>query len=68
MTKQQIVVQLAATKFGYNGVLPNEESLKNYGELADKIIEMFPEPSVNVNVTPVTVLGWDKEKKEIIYA
>lgn len=47
MTKQQIIVQLVTAKFIYNGILPGDHDLDSYGKLADKIIEMFPEPSVD---------------------
>ena len=48
MSKQQIVAQLAAAKLTINGNLPSDYDLESYGKLADKIIEMFPEPSTEI--------------------
>lgn len=47
MTKQQIVVQLVAAKI-INSRDVYDTDLINYGKLADKIIEMFPEPSTEI--------------------
>ena len=43
MTKQEIVVQISAARLIHTGYIPNDNDLKSYGRLADKIIEMFPE-------------------------
>lgn len=48
MTKQQIVAQLCAAKISGSGFFPGIDDLKNYGGLADKIIEMFPEPEYSI--------------------
>ena len=48
MTKQFIVVQLVAAKLAALGFLPLDRDLVDYGRIADKIIEMFPEPSVEI--------------------
>lgn len=47
MTKQQIVVQLVAAKLAYNGINPWAKQIEEFGAVADMIIEMFPEPSVD---------------------
>lgn len=48
MTKQQIVVQLVAAKIANSGVIPHKDFLEQCGVAADKIIEMFPEPSTEI--------------------
>lgn len=54
MTKQQIVVQLVAAKIA-NSHYVYDTDLSNYGKLADKIIEMFPEHDYTVAGSPLTV-------------
>lgn len=62
MTKQQIVVQLVAAKIA-NSELVFDDELVRYGKLADKIIEMFPEPDYTVAGSPLTisVAGWEAD-------
>lgn len=62
MTKQQIVVQLVAAKIA-NSVYVYDTDLINYGKLADKIMEMFPEPDYTVAGSPLTVsvAGWEAD-------
>lgn len=53
MTKQQIVVQLVAAKIA-NSELVFDDELVRYGKLADKIIEMFPEPDYSITTKGTT--------------
>lgn len=62
MTKQQIVVQLVAAKLAYNGINPWTKQLEEFGAVADKIIEMFPEPDYSITVSQdqsVTGRDWE---------
>lgn len=67
MTKQQIVAQLVTAKFSCLGILPGDHDLESYGKLADKIIEMFPEPEIT-NIQQIIVNGVDGSQKENIRA
>lgn len=61
MTKQQIVVQLVAAKIA-NSSDVYDTDLISYGKLADKIIEMFPEPDYSITVSQdQSVIGRDWE-------
>lgn len=74
MTKQQIVAQLAAAKLIQSGRLPHVDFLEHCGSMADKIIEMFPEPDYTVAGNPLTVsvAGWgadfDKCMEGVVHA
>lgn len=62
MTKQQIVAQIVAAKMSNTGFLPGDADLYNYGFLADKIIEMFPEPDYSITDSQEpSVIGRDWE-------
>lgn len=61
MTKQQIVVQLVAAKIANSRDVYDTDLIK-YGKLADKIIEMFPEPDYSITVSQdQSVIGRDWE-------
>ena len=60
MTKQFIVVQLVAAKLAALGFLPLDRDLADYGRIADKIIEMFPETVYSLDKfkpNPVALYG-----------
>ena len=64
MTKQQIVAQLVAAKIGNSGNMSSDEDyyLNYFGKLADKIMEMFPEPDYSITVSQdQSVIGRDWE-------